>query len=122
MSIAAPFRSLDIVEQKINSQAKAAPAPLNNAALLSVFFASTFILYFFLPHIRSMGINMIFVVVVPLVAFVMSVVALRQIAHSHERGSVMSLAALSLVSLYFLTALAIPFVLVCIYIIYTYII
>ncbi len=95
-------------------------------ALLSLAFMSMFIVYVFLPHppaLRSlMNLSVLFVVVLPLVSFVLSIISIRQGLYNHEKGIYLAYSAFALASLYFMTALAVPLVLLIYYVVYTYII
>ena len=97
----------------------------NKFALMSTISALLFLMYFLIPHIGVMyaffSMNVFFVFIAPLAALIFSAISLRQITKNHDRGIYMSVTTLILTSLYFITALAIPFVLVGCYVLYTYI-
>jgi hypothetical protein len=96
----------------------------NLSAFLSLILASVFVLYFCLPHTGMMSsvfqLSIIYLVFVPLAAFVLSVIGLHQISYTHDRGTVFGVIALFVTSLYFIVALATPIVLLGFYIVYTY--
>jgi hypothetical protein len=99
---------------------------VNLFAILAGASVVLFVAYFIIPHSISFfgplfHWSIIFVVFMPLLAFASSVIAVRQISRTGEYGKTMSYVALSLTSLYFITGLAIPFVLVGCYILYAYV-
>jgi hypothetical protein len=93
---------------------------------LSLALVALFVLYFFIPHGGAFrpvfGLSMLYIVILPIVAMVFSIKSLRQIAHTNDRGRVLSYIALGITTLYFMVALAIPLVLVGLYLIYSFVI
>jgi hypothetical protein len=98
----------------------------NKYSLLSLSLALIFILYFIIPHggilQPLLGFSVFYILVVPALALVLSVIAIRQIYKTQARGITLSYIALSITTLYFMVALAIPLVLLGLYIIYSFII
>ncbi|MBA3285365.1 MAG: hypothetical protein H0U27_09965 [Nitrosopumilus sp.] len=98
----------------------------NKYAVLSMIFAALFISYFIIPHEGLFSaifrFNVFFIVFVPFIALMFSIVSLRQISHNHDKGMTLSYVALGISGLYFMVALAIPVVLVGLYLIYTFVI
>jgi cytochrome bd-type quinol oxidase subunit 2 len=96
----------------------------NLNAFLSLVLAAIFILYFSLPHsgvFRGVfQLSVLYLIFIPAIAFVLSVVGLRQISRTHDRGIVFGVVALFVTSLYFIVALATPIVLLGLYIVYSY--
>ena len=113
----------------LQSQARSIAIPsfwrsYNKYALLSVLMATLFVSYFFLQPIDALApifnYSIVFIVFVPIAAFVLSVISLKQIAHTHDKGATLGYAALGITSLYFMVSLAIPLVLLGMYLMYTY--
>ncbi len=112
--------------QTLPSIAIAAPfKQYNKFAIVSLLLASLFVLYFLLPHggvfAPVFNLSVLYILIVPAVAMVTSVLAIRQMHQTHERGHMMTYFALGITTLYFMVALAIPLVLVGLYIIYSFI-
>jgi EamA domain-containing membrane protein RarD len=109
------------------SQATHFPLPFeyNKYSLLSLGFAFLFILYFLIPHSGPLSalfsLSIVYLVLLPALAFLFAVLSLRQIARTQEKGSLLSYVALGVASLYFIVALAIPFVLIGYYLVYSYV-
>lgn len=112
-------------------QDKVASKPLfihkyNKAALVSFLLALLFASYFVIPHDSFLyplyKFSILFVVVLPALTFILSILSVRQIMTTHERGATLSYIALSMTSLYLIAGMAIPFVLIGLYIVYSYII
>jgi hypothetical protein len=101
------------------------PSVYNKYSLVSVALAVLFVLYFLVPHVgvlsSVLSFSMFFLVILPLIAFALSLVALRQIMRTHDRGIILSYIALGITSLYFMVALAVPVVIVGCYILYSYV-
>jgi len=97
----------------------------NIYAITSALLSFLFILYFFIPRsgmLRyALSFSVLYIIFVPLFSFILSIFSLRQIARTRERGAVLSYCALAITSLYLMVALAIPVVLFCLYMIYTYV-
>ncbi|MDQ3014716.1 MAG: hypothetical protein M3Q73_02545 [bacterium] len=97
----------------------------NLYSFLSLALVALFILYFILPHTGVLAplfdLNVVFILFVPAAALILSVMGIRQFSTNHNRGVVMSYIALGITTLYFMVALAIPLVLIGLYIIYTFI-
>lgn len=111
------------------TQAQSASLPrffghFNKYALASIVFAILFISYFVLPHHGVLSsvlqYNVVFIVFIPLIALALSVISLRQIPVTHDRGITLSYITLGITGLYFTVALAVPFVLLGLYFIYSY--
>ena len=101
----------------------------NTTAIFSIVFAGLFMMYFLVPHVgilkQFFNLSFFYVLVAPLAAFILAVISMRQIlrsdvSHSSDGGLIMSVSALVVTSLYFIVALAIPLVLLCCYVVYTY--
>ncbi len=98
----------------------------NKYAVLSMIFAALFVAYFIIPHQGIVNLifrfEVFFIVFVPFIALIFSIISLRQISHNHDKGMTLSYIALGISGLYFMVALAIPVVLLGLYLIYTYVI
>jgi hypothetical protein len=99
---------------------------VNKSALVSIALTVLFLSYFLIPHEGMFSLlyqlNIVFIIVIPAAAFLLSLMSLRQIAHTQQKGSILSYGALAVTSLYLIVALAIPFVLFGLYIVYAYLI
>ncbi len=97
----------------------------NKYTFMSLVLVALFILYFFVPHVGVLNsvfnLSIVFVVFIPLAAFVLSLISVRQISQTHGKGMVLSYIALGVTSLYFMVALAVPVVIVGFYILYSYV-
>ena len=97
----------------------------NKYALASFTFAALFISYFLVPHsgILSpvMNFSVFFVVFAPFIGLLLSVISIKQISRTHNKGMVLSYISLGITGVYFMVALAIPVVLIGLYFVYTYI-
>jgi hypothetical protein len=118
--------TLTLKQNTFNPQAALAPLKqYNKYSLMSIVLAALFILYFFLPHGGALqpvfGMSVLYVLFVPIAALVTSIIAVRQISHSHDKGLIMSYITLSITTLYFMVALAIPVVLIGLYLLYSYV-
>ncbi len=100
----------------------------NKAAYISLALVLLFVLYVFLPHptfLRPiLNFSVFYILIVPLAAFILSIFAIKHAARSEEaeKGTAFGYVALSVTTLYFMTALAIPVVLIGCYLLYSYII
>jgi hypothetical protein len=104
----------------------AVPASLkyyNKYSLLSLSLATLFVLYFIMPHggvFHSVfSLSIFYILVLPFLTLILSVMAIRQIYRTNDRGIVLSYIALGITGLYFMVALAVPLVLIGLYIIYS---
>lgn len=97
----------------------------NKTAVLSVLLSVLFVSYFLVPHTGSIGslyqFSILFVVIMPIVALASSLIAVHQISRTGDRGLMLSYVSLAITSLYFIVALAIPFVLIGSYLVYMYV-
>jgi hypothetical protein len=96
----------------------------NKYSILSLALAALFILYFIIPHsvlYPLLSFNVFYILIVPAAALVLSVIAIRQIYGTQEKGIVLSYIALGITTLYFMVALAIPLVLIGLYLLYSFV-
>lgn len=98
----------------------------NKYALLSTICVLLFISYFLIPHHGILSsvlqFDLLFIMFIPFAALILSVIGLRQITRTHDRGMIMSYITLGIMGFYFIVALAIPMVLLGLYILYTYLV
>jgi hypothetical protein len=99
----------------------------NKYAISSLILAIIFLSYFIIPHVGVLSsvfnFSVFYVLVVPALALVLAVLGIRQIKmnKTHDRGIALSYVALGITTFYFMIALAIPLVLLGLYIIYSFI-
>jgi hypothetical protein len=109
------------------SAASYKPTTHNYAGLLSFALSLVFILYLFFPSRSLFGplahFSLLFIMIIPVAAFCVALFSLRDTGKFGivEKESLFGYASLGITSLYFITALAIPVVLIGFYILYAYI-
>ncbi len=99
---------------------------MSKASIASMALVMCFVLYFLVPHVGMAAtifrFNMMYIVVVPFVTFLLSTYAVYHARLHHERGIALGYLALSITTVYFIVALAIPLVLIGLYIIYSFLV
>jgi hypothetical protein len=96
-------------------------------SILSFSFALLFIAYLIVPRIgilnsvHHLGVSLVFVILMPIASFILALYSLRHHQVFQNRELIMSYSALAITSLYFITILAIPVVLIGYYFLYSYI-
>jgi hypothetical protein len=101
----------------------------NKAAVASLTLVGIFLLYLFMPYTSALNrlfhfnYSLLFIVLVPLVAFALAIFSIKHASRIQrkEKGTSLGYIALGVTTLYFMTALAIPVVLIGCYLLYTYV-
>lgn len=97
----------------------------NKLSILSFAISLSFVVYFLaiatnlLLFHTTLRFTLVFLFVAPLAALTLSLISLRQIQETRERGATLSYVALSIAAFYFTIALSIGFVLIAFYLLYT---
>jgi EamA domain-containing membrane protein RarD len=116
------------IAQGVQAHTQAQALHYNKYAYASLALALLFVFYIFLPHpapLKSLfSFTVFFILIVPISAFILSIMSIRHAARTKEaeKGTTLGYVALGVTSLYFMTALAIPVVLVGLYVLYAYVI
>lgn len=110
----------------ISSSVSAFPLQKTNPfAIIAAVSTLLFIAYFIVPHAGPLAqlfrLSILYVVVLPLISFAAAAIALRQLQITGERGVIVSYLSLALTSLYLIVGMAIPVVLLGLYLLYTYV-
>jgi hypothetical protein len=98
---------------------------LNRGAIISFALTLIFLSFFVLPHTGILHIafrfSVFFMLILPCLTFILSLLSIHHMLATGERGMALGYVALSVTALYLIVALAIPFVLMALYLVYTYI-
>ncbi len=107
----------------------ALPAALkyyNKYSIASLSLATLFVFYFILPHGGVLhplfSLSVFYILILPMMSLALSVMAIRQIYRTNDRGIILSYIALGVTTLYFMVALAVPLVLIGLYLLYSFVI
>ncbi len=99
----------------------------NKLSVVSFILSLSFIIYFLvlasnvLFFHTFLQFSLVFIVCIPLLAGALAAVSLRQMRESNEHGATLSYIALSITALYITATLSIGFVLIGLYVLYTFI-